>query len=498
MSSQDVLGEYVDNVGPPPAVVETISVDPVTGQVTIYWFASPATDIAGYVIQDADVANNQYTELDSLPGTSLSYSLDLSASNEPITWVVRAKDTCGTDESFTRIHTTMEVEATYSDCQDFVTVNWTPYSEDVGDFEGGWPEGVRNYEIRAILEDGTDVLMADTVTIDAFNFLDEFDVEVDPNVEYRFYIRANSNGDQQPSTSNGVTILTEYPPIADFFYQSSVSTNLQDQIEVTLFQDGEGVGTTYELYRSEENDAFNRIATIPSVFGEDTIRFVDSNVRANEFAYTYYWTAIDGCGEVIDDSNESSSIVLESRTNPNDLVNRLSWSPYEGWDGDVVEYQIFRAEGDEDPMFYDSTAPFETEWSEDVEPFLMTGGRFCYRIMAVESTNEFGPGAVAFSNLSCATQEPLVWIPSAMVYGGFNDEFKPVLGFVDFETYRMEIYNKWGELLFETSEVDEGWDGTYRGNAVPEDYYRYIISFRDGAGKPFLEEDRLYVVRNAE
>jgi gliding motility-associated-like protein len=85
-----------------------------------------------------------------------------------------------------------------------------------------------------------------------------------------------------------------------------------------------------------------------------------------------------------------------------------------------------------------------------------------------------------------------------MVYNGFNDEFKPVIGFVDFESYRMEIYNKWGENLFETREIDRGWDGTYKGNVVPEDFYRYIISVKDGSGKPFIEEGRLYMIRNAD
>jgi gliding motility-associated-like protein len=502
MSSQEASGLFEDNEGPPAAVVETITEDPETGEVTIYWSASDAADLEEYVIQEVITFFNETTQMtdtiydsfDSVPGDSLNYSLDLSASNQAVTWVVLAKDSCGTDRSFNGLHTTMEMNASYSDCEKFVTIDWSAYREG----QDGWPEGVRNYEIRAILDDNTDVLMADTVTIDAYNFLDEFEVEVEPDTEYRFYIRANSNGDQRPSTSNGVSIYTEYPDTATFFYQSSVSTNRDGNIEVTLFQDGAGEGTEYELFRAEEDEAFKRIATIPSVFGEDTIKYVDSNVRSNEFVYTYYWKAFDGCGAEIGETNESSNIVLENRTSSDDLVNRLDWSPYTGWDGDVAEYQILRAEGDEEPIFYGSTAPFETEWSDDVEPFLMTEGRFCYRIMAVETTNEFGPGAVAFSNVSCAIQEPLVWIPSAMVYGGFNDEFKPVLGFIDFDSYRMEIYNKWGELLFETSDIEQGWDGTHRGSVVPEDYYRYIITFRDGADKPFIEEDVLYMVRNAE
>jgi len=501
MRSQEVSGEFEDVAGPPAAVVETISVDPETGEVTIYWSPSQAPDLERYVIQDVDVVFNETTQefdtlyfpIGSVPGDNTSFSLGIPSSNSTLTWVVLAKDSCDIDRSFAGQHTTIGMNVAYEECDDFVTVDWSPYSEG----EDGWPEGVRNYEIRAMV-DGTDILMADTVTIDAFNSLDEFEVQVEPEKEYRFYVRANSNGNQRPSTSNGELIFIDYPPQATFYYQSSVSTNMQDEIEVTLYQDGDGVGTTYELYRAEEDGDFSRIATIPSVLGEDTITYVDTDVRVNEFVYTYYWTAIDGCGKVLGDSNEGSNIVLESRTNSNDLVNRLTWSEYIGWDGEVVEYQIFRGLGEEEPMFYDVIDPFTSEWSEDVEQFLTNQGRFCYRIRAVESTNQFGPGASSFSNLSCVTQEPLVWIPSAMVYGGFNDEFKPVLGFVDFETYRMEIYNKWGELLFRTSDIEMGWDGTYQGNAVPEDYYRYIISFKDGGGKPFLEEGRLYMVRNAE
>ena len=129
---------------------------------------------------------------------------------------------------------------------------------------------------------------------------------------------------------------------------------------------------------------------------------------------------------------------------------------------------------------------------------MMDEGRFCYRIQSIEGPNVYGQGATAFSNISCITREPLVWIPTAMVYQGVNNEFKPVLGFIDFSTYEMEIYNKWGEMLFKTNEADSGWDGTYNGQVVPEDYYRYIISFNDGGGKPFVEEGTMYMVRNAE
>jgi gliding motility-associated-like protein len=41
----------------------------------------------------------------------------------------------------------------------------------------------------------------------------------------------------------------------------------------------------------------------------------------------------------------------------------------------------------------------------------------------------------------------------------------------------MKIYNRWGELLFESSDPSMGWDGTYLGNALDAGAYTYVIRF---------------------
>jgi gliding motility-associated-like protein len=46
----------------------------------------------------------------------------------------------------------------------------------------------------------------------------------------------------------------------------------------------------------------------------------------------------------------------------------------------------------------------------------------------------------------------------------FNPVFKPVItAGIDEHAYVLEIYDRWGELVFRTTDVDEGWDGTYQG-----------------------------------
>jgi gliding motility-associated-like protein len=42
----------------------------------------------------------------------------------------------------------------------------------------------------------------------------------------------------------------------------------------------------------------------------------------------------------------------------------------------------------------------------------------------------------------------------------------------------IQIYNRWGERLFETDDYRQGWDGTYQGQACATDYYVYLIKYK--------------------
>jgi gliding motility-associated-like protein len=45
--------------------------------------------------------------------------------------------------------------------------------------------------------------------------------------------------------------------------------------------------------------------------------------------------------------------------------------------------------------------------------------------------------------------------------------------------YQMNIFDRWGELLFSTTNISNGWDGTYNGVQVKQDVYIYEIKLRD-------------------
>lgn len=62
-----------------------------------------------------------------------------------------------------------------------------------------------------------------------------------------------------------------------------------------------------------------------------------------------------------------------------------------------------------------------------------------------------------------------------------NDVFYPFARFV--EDLRIRIFNRWGELVFESNELGRGWDGYYRGQLSPQDVYVVQAWFRFVDGK---------------
>lgn len=97
---------------------------------------------------------------------------------------------------------------------------------------------------------------------------------------------------------------------------------------------------------------------------------------------------------------------------------------------------------------------------------------------------------VAISPLGCADttwapisidEELLYFIPNTFTPDGdaYNQTFQPVFttGFDPYD-FNMKIFNRWGEVVFETNDATVGWDGTYGGKLVKEGIYTWIIEFK--------------------
>jgi gliding motility-associated-like protein len=68
-----------------------------------------------------------------------------------------------------------------------------------------------------------------------------------------------------------------------------------------------------------------------------------------------------------------------------------------------------------------------------------------------------------------------IYVPNAFTPNGDirNETFLPITRGV--KNYSFSIFNRWGELLFHTTDIHQGWDGTYKGVRCKEDAYNYVI-----------------------
>jgi len=65
---------------------------------------------------------------------------------------------------------------------------------------------------------------------------------------------------------------------------------------------------------------------------------------------------------------------------------------------------------------------------------------------------------------------------------GLNDVFRPYGEGIDFSQYTMQIFDRWGELLYDISNAERGWDGTYKGKPVPSGTYIWKIVAKEEYG----------------
>ncbi|MDG1333885.1 MAG: choice-of-anchor L domain-containing protein [Crocinitomicaceae bacterium] len=74
-------------------------------------------------------------------------------------------------------------------------------------------------------------------------------------------------------------------------------------------------------------------------------------------------------------------------------------------------------------------------------------------------------------------EEWYIYVPNAFTPDGdrFNNDFR--ISTVGIQTLSIAIYNRWGEAVFTSNELDFIWDGTYTGLYVPDGVYTYKIEF---------------------
>jgi gliding motility-associated-like protein len=94
-------------------------------------------------------------------------------------------------------------------------------------------------------------------------------------------------------------------------------------------------------------------------------------------------------------------------------------------------------------------------------------------ILTVNNGNCISKDTIALTNYC----ESSIYVPNAFTPNGDgkNEIFKVKGAHID--DFEMLIFNRWGEVIYQSNDIGEGWNGTYLGNQVQQDVYVYKILY---------------------
>lgn len=518
--SNIATARYVDTILPPPNPLTVISFDLTTGGINAYWdyglsdedsiqmltLDEPNSGLQGYEAITAYQPERNTTGGASPNSVLIPFTV-LDGRDSSVAVASSTKDPCENlmDEDELFFHRTMDLDAEWNICDSVNELVWNPYVGFNPDFDIEYTVFVRTSPNGA-WGNAIDTLINDTT----YNAL-----VIQGGLTYSYHIEARSLDPAAPgyavSNSNIASAYSIYEDEPLYGYLQYVTVLPTNNIELQYYVDTVIRVKGYTIFRGEEENNLSPVGyfSYDDVDGDSEFTFVDNNVKVNNLSYYYNVLTENACDIPVATSNIGRSILLSIETDNESLTNKLTWNRYEGWDSTVAYYNLYRGiDGTPGNTVYKVIAPNSNyRWNEfvdDVYGQLEAAGEFCYRIEAVQGpindkvVNGYPhnlPSATSSSNTVCVVQNPLFYVPNAFAPDGVNRIFRPKGQFFDFSQYEMIIYNRWGEQIYSTRDINKGWDGTVDGTDATAGSYVYMIRYIDASGKQHRKKGTLTLIR---
>ncbi|UXP31748.1 gliding motility-associated C-terminal domain-containing protein [Reichenbachiella agarivorans] len=273
----------------------------------------------------------------------------------------------------------------------------------------------------------------------------------------------------------------ELPPITSYPISS---INLEN--EVVLNWSAPNTGDIpfrqYIVQKNINNRSWRYLAT-----AKDTT-YIDDD--ADFFGtHSYRITYDDDCGNEATPSPFTNPIILKQTAARGKIVS-YEWNKYETWTEGIRKYTIERIDSAGNVL---EEYPVLSGRQKDIE-FAVNDLEEKYIRVRAESLDE--EPKFTYSNVIESRLKTQMYLPKAFTPDGdnLNDRFV-AKGPAVFD-FHMEIYNRWGILIYQTSDLLNGWDGTIKGDKQLEGTYIYKIYFKDGVGKNYNQTGSFLLLRH--
>ncbi|MDG1147006.1 MAG: gliding motility-associated C-terminal domain-containing protein [Crocinitomicaceae bacterium] len=475
---------FQDNISPDIPILDFVTIDTLSGAVTISWNQNGQEDTFGYVVYVED-ASGAIVELDQVFGIgTTSYSYIPTTNTGPLTYSVAAFDSCWTTSvpptyqtsAKGEIHTSTFLSSSLDICSRQIELSWTPYI--------GW-EGINTYTIVGHIGTGGWLDFGSTTATN-------LSIDVLPGETYTFVIQANSVLGQE-SFSNAQTIYVTAPEQPAFNYLQVATVN-NDEVDLRLYVDA-SVNILEASFQRLDDDIFVELGRVPATANQLT--YTDQEVRVTDYSYTYRVQLVDSCGQLRDTTNEAKTILLSITNDEVSKINYLNWTAYHEYEGGILGYNIYRGkDGIFNPTPIASVPADSRSFVDDVYE-LVSKGKICYYIEAIEAMNIYNFSEISRSNEACITLPPLIFIPNAFTPEGLNPLFKPILTDFDPVNYDFTIFDRLGQVIYRTNTPTEGWNGriSFSGKMANTGTYLYMLNLRDGNGIEIIKRGHVTLLK---
>lgn len=176
----------------------------------------------------------------------------------------------------------------------------------------------------------------------------------------------------------------------------------------------------------------------------------------------------DGC-------TADSTISEAVQVNPTPVAGFISDTLANAYEP-IIEI-VNQASEDVTSWVYDFGDGQSAGWSDGSHEY-QSGGKFT---ITQTVTNTFGCNATEHAQVTIG-ESLLMYIPNAFTPdgNGNNDVFLPVINGIEVTLYDFSVYNRWGEILFHTTDPAEGWDGRVGESLAPDGAYSWSMNIRVG------------------
>jgi gliding motility-associated-like protein len=159
-----------------------------------------------------------------------------------------------------------------------------------------------------------------------------------------------------------------------------------------------------------------------------------------------------------------------------------------------------------DPVvyFYDETtgspSPVSWHWTlgngdeMDVQNFVYTYADTGTYLITLSVSNQYGCVDSAFNYL-VVNPDYTIYVPNAFTPNNdaLNDYFQPYG--LNILAYDMKIFDRWGKMIFESKDLNFGWDGKVDGNKAQQGVYAYTIYYKDALKKEHTVYGQVTLIR---